>query len=183
MSSLLDATATELLARLNSGEVKSVEITRAYLRQIERYDAKIGAFLRIDPDAAIKQAEDVDRRRKAGKPVGKLAGLPVAIKDNLCTTGEPTTCASRMLENFRPPYDATVIACLKAADAVLVGKTNMDEFAMGGSNENSAFKVARNPWDTSRIPGGSSGGAAACIAASMAPLALGSDTGGSIRQP
>ncbi len=115
--------------------------------------------------------------------MGRLGGLPVALKDVLCTRGEVTTCASRMLENFRPPYDATAVARLKAADAVLLGKTNMDEFAMGGSNENSAFHVTRNPWDLTRIPGGSSGGSAACVAASMAPLAVGSDTGGSIREP
>ncbi len=139
------------------------------------------AFLRVDPSAALAQAEQIDRRRKAGKPLGLLAGLPVAVKDVLCTQGEPTTCASRILENFRPPYDATVVAKLKAADAVLIGRTNMDEFAMGGSNENSAFFPTHNPWDLSRVPGGSSGGSAACVAARMAPLAIGSDTGGSIR--
>jgi aspartyl-tRNA(Asn)/glutamyl-tRNA(Gln) amidotransferase subunit A len=180
---LIDLTAAELLAKLLAGEISSAELTQAYLDRIAAVDGKVKAFLRVDPAAAIERAEEIDCRRKAGRPLGRLAGLPVAIKDLLCTEGEPTTCASRMLENFRPPYDATVIARLKAADAVLIGKTNMDEFAMGGSNENSAFFPTRNPWDLTRIPGGSSGGAAACVAARMAPLSLGTDTGGSIRCP
>lgn len=181
--SLIDLTAAELLAELQSGKVTSAEVIDAFLRQIERHDGKIKAFLRVDRDAALARAAEIDRKRKAGEPLGRLAGLPVAIKDVLATEGEPTTCGSRMLENFRPPYDATVIARLKQADAVLIGKTNMDEFAMGGSTENSAFQITRNPWDLDRIPGGSSGGAAACVAASMAPLSIGSDTGGSIREP
>lgn len=181
--SLLDSTATELLARLNSGEVTSVQVTKAYLDQIQRFDAKVGAFLRVDAEAALAQAAAIDAKRTQRKPVGRLGGLPVAVKDVLATKGQVTTCASRMLAEFRPPYDATVVARLKAADAVLIGKTNMDEFAMGGSTENSAFQVTRNPWDLERIPGGSSGGAAAAVAASMAPLSVGSDTGGSIRQP
>jgi aspartyl-tRNA(Asn)/glutamyl-tRNA(Gln) amidotransferase subunit A len=183
MSSLIDQSATELLALLNAGRVTSAELTRAFLKRIGEVDGKVKAFLRIDPPSALARAEEIDGRRKAGQPLGRLAGLPVAIKDLLCTQGEPTTCASKILANFRPPYDATVIARLKAADAVLLGKTNMDEFAMGGSNENSAFFPTHNPWDLSRIPGGSSGGAAACVAARMAPLSVGSDTGGSIRCP
>jgi aspartyl-tRNA(Asn)/glutamyl-tRNA(Gln) amidotransferase subunit A len=158
-------------------------LTRAYLDHIQSHDSKIKAFLLVDPDAAIARAKEIDERRVAAEPVGKLGGLPVAIKDVICTQGVKTTCASKILQNFVPPYDGTVVTKLKAADAVLIGKTNMDEFAMGGSNENSAFFVTANPWDTTRVPGGSSGGSAACLAAGMAPLSIGTDTGGSIRQP
>ncbi len=180
---MLSLTATTLVRKLAAGEISSTQLTQACLDRIQRHDGAVRAFLRVDPPAALVQAEQIDRRRQAGQPVGMLAGLPVAVKDLLSTEGEPTTCASRMLENFRPPYDATVIGKLKAADAVLIGRTNMDEFAMGGSNENSAFFPVHNPWDLSRVPGGSSGGSAACVAARMAPLAVGSDTGGSIRCP
>jgi len=180
--SLLRQSAAELLRRLNQGEVTSVELTEAYLGQIKKHDSQVKAFLQVS-DQALERAAEIDARRKAKKPVGALGGLPVAIKDLLCTAGETTTCASRILENFKPPYDATVIKRLKAADAVLIGKTNMDEFAMGGSTENSAYQKTANPWDIARTPGGSSGGAAACVAAGMAPLSVGTDTGGSIRQP
>src|SRR4051794_15373626 len=181
--SLLGSSATQLLEKLNSGETTSVAITQAYLDEIKRSDPLVKAFLRSDGDAALKQAAEVDRRRRDKKPVGRLGGLPVAVKDLLCAKGELTTCASRILENFRPPYDSTVVAKLREADAVLIGRTNLDEFAMGGSTENSAFQVTRNPWDLERSPGGSSGGSAAAVAAGMAPLAIGTDTGGSIRQP
>ncbi|MEX0712351.1 MAG: amidase family protein, partial [Pirellulales bacterium] len=181
--SLIELSATQLLAELEARRITSVELTQACLAQIERHDGRVGAFLRVDPQGALQQAERIDQRRRNGEPVGRLGGLPVAVKDLLSSRGELTTCASRMLENFRPPYDATVVARLKAADAVLLGRTNMDEFAMGGSTENSAFQKTRNPWDLERIPGGSSGGAAACLAASMVPLSIGTDTGGSIRQP
>ncbi|MEN6452403.1 MAG: Asp-tRNA(Asn)/Glu-tRNA(Gln) amidotransferase subunit GatA [Thermoguttaceae bacterium] len=180
---MMDLGATESLKRLAAGEITSLELTQAYLDRIERHDAAVRAFLRVDREGALARAETIDRRRRAGEPLGRLAGLPVAVKDVLCTEGVPTTCGSRMLETFRPPYDATVIAKLKAADAVLIGRTNMDEYAMGGSNENSAFGAVHNPWDLSRVPGGSSGGSAAAVAARMAPLAIGSDTGGSIRSP
>jgi len=181
--SLTEQSATELLQRLTQGEISSVELTQTYLDQIEAKDGPIGAFLRVHTEAALARAADIDRRRQAGKTLGKLAGLPVAVKDILCDAETKTTCASRMLETFRPPYDSTVVAKLKAADAVLIGRTNMDEFAMGGSTENSAFQITRNPWDLERAPGGSSGGAAACVAGKMAPLSIGTDTGGSIRQP
>src|SRR4051794_19340533 len=181
--SVTDRTAAELLSALQARRVSSVELTRAYLDQIQKYDAKIKAFLLVDPDAALARAKEIDDRRAAGKPIGKLGGLPVAIKDVICTQGVKTTCASKILQNFVPPYDATVVTKLKTADAVLIGKTNMDEFAMGGSTENSAYFKTSNPWDVSRVPGGSSGGAAAALAAGMAPLSIGTDTGGSIRQP
>jgi aspartyl-tRNA(Asn)/glutamyl-tRNA(Gln) amidotransferase subunit A len=175
-------TATGLLAQLNAGAVTSEALARSYLDRAEKL-GRLNVYVHLDPEAVLAQARAVDAKRKAGQPLGPLAGVPVAIKDVLCVEGEPTTCGSRMLKTFRPPYDATVIAKLKAADAVLFGKTNMDEFAMGSSTENSAYGPTKNPWDEVRIPGGSSGGSAAAVAADLAPLSLGSDTGGSIRQP
>lgn len=181
--SLLAQSASQLIQQMESGQVSAVEICEAYLDQIEAYDEQIGAFLHVDRGGALQLAESVDHRRGLGQPVGPLAGLPIAVKDVLCGRGGATTCASKMLEEFIPPYDSTVVARLKKADAVLVGRTNMDEFAMGGSTENSALGETRNPWDTTRVPGGSSGGSAACVAAKMSLAAIGTDTGGSIRQP
>jgi len=181
--SLIEQSATELLQLLNKSEISAIEVTQCYLDRISAADRQIGAFLHIDAEAALARAADIDRRRQAGEQLGKLAGLPVAVKDVLCDSQTKTTCGSRMLENFRPPYDSTVVAKLKVADAILIGRTNMDEFAMGGSTENSAFQLTRNPWDLDRAPGGSSGGAAASVAGQMAPLSVGTDTGGSIRQP
>ncbi|MFN9200156.1 MAG: Asp-tRNA(Asn)/Glu-tRNA(Gln) amidotransferase subunit GatA [Planctomycetaceae bacterium] len=174
---------SELLSLLNSGKLTAVDLTQACLDQISRQDARVGAFLSVDPAASLEQARQIDQRRARGETLGLLAGLPVAIKDVICQKGTVTTCASRMLEKFVAPYDAHVIEKLRRADAVLLGKTNMDEFAMGSSTENSAYQVTRNPWDLERTPGGSSGGSAAAVAAQMVPLSLGSDTGGSIRQP
>jgi len=175
-------TAVALLARLHAGEITSEEIVRSLLERSERAN-RLNVFVHLDPEHVLAQARAVDARRKAGELLGRLAGVPVAIKDLLCVEGEPTTCGSRMLRNFRPPYDATVISKLRAAGAILFGKTNMDEFAMGSSTENSAYGPTLNPWDEARVPGGSSGGSAAAVAAGLVPLALGSDTGGSIRQP
>lgn len=181
--SVHELSASELIAQLNAGEITSTELTRACLDRIERYDDRVKAFLQVGAESALEQAQAIDQKRKQKQPVGPLAGLPVGIKDLLCTQGVVTTCGSKMLEHFRPPYDATVIARLKQADAVLLGRLNLDEFAMGGSCENSAYFPTRNPWDLERIPGGSSGGSAAAVAAGMLPLTLGTDTGGSIRLP
>jgi aspartyl-tRNA(Asn)/glutamyl-tRNA(Gln) amidotransferase subunit A len=182
MTTFPTATA-ELLRGFATRAFTSRELTQAHLDRIQQRDETIRAFLQVDADAALRQAAAIDAKRLSDQPVGVLAGLPVAIKDVLCETGQRCTCSSRILENFQPPYDAHVIERLKAADAVLIGRTNMDEFAMGSSSENSAFQVTRNPWDETRSPGGSSSGSAAAVSAGMAALALGSDTGGSIRQP
>jgi aspartyl-tRNA(Asn)/glutamyl-tRNA(Gln) amidotransferase subunit A len=177
------STAVALLGRMQQGELTSREIVADSLQQISDHDEKVGAFLSVDGDAALEQADAIDRRRAAGETLGLLAGIPIAVKDVLCTRQRTTTCGSRMLENFRPPYNAHVVERLLDADAILIGKANMDEFAMGSSTENSAFGPTRNPWNLECAPGGSSGGSAAAVAASMTSLAIGTDTGGSIRQP
>ena len=182
MSDLIRLSASDLAATLAAGEASSVEATQAHLDRIAAVDGDVHAFLHVS-DHALEVAADIDRRRAAGERLGPLAGVPLAVKDVLVTTDMPSTSGSRILEGFMSPYDATVVARSRAADLVPLGKTNMDEFAMGSSTEHSAYGPTRNPWDLDRIPGGSGGGSAAAVAAFEAPLALGSDTGGSIRQP
>ncbi|MBX3098767.1 MAG: Asp-tRNA(Asn)/Glu-tRNA(Gln) amidotransferase subunit GatA [Salinibacterium sp.] len=180
--SLITLSAADLAAKLASGEVSSVEATQAHLDRIAAVDGDVHAFLHVNSEA-LATAASVDAQRAAGEKLGPLAGVPVAIKDVLCTIGMPSTAGSKILEGWVPPYDATPVALLRAAGLIPLGKTNMDEFAMGSSTEHSAYGPTKNPWDFDRIPGGSGGGSAAAVAAFEAPLALGSDTGGSIRQP
>lgn len=180
---LLKLNCTQLRDAIKKGSVKSADATEAVFAQIEKYDKKVAAFLSTFKEESLKRAKEIDEKISKGKSVGSLAGVPIAVKDNMCTTFGTTTCASKILENFHSPYNATVIDKLLAADAVIIGKTNLDEYAMGSSTENSGFKITANPWDYSRVPGGSSGGSAAAMAAKMCFAALGSDTGGSIRQP
>ncbi|KUP97206.1 Asp-tRNA(Asn)/Glu-tRNA(Gln) amidotransferase subunit GatA [Thermobifida cellulosilytica] len=183
MTELIRLSAAELGAAIASGETSAVEATQAYLDRIEAVDGEIHAFLHVAAEKALEQARAVDARRAAGEELGPLAGVPVAHKDVFTTKDMPTTAASKILEGWQPPYDATVTERLRDAGLVILGKTNMDEFAMGSSTENSAYGPTRNPWNTERIPGGSSGGSSAAVAAFEAPLATGTDTGGSIRQP
>ena len=180
---LFEYTVHELIEKLEKQEITSEELVRSYYDRIKEKEDKIKGYVTLLEEDAINQAKKIDERRKNGEKLGKFAGIPMAIKDNICTKGIKTTCSSRMLENFVSPYDATIIEKLKQEDIIFLGKTNMDEFAMGSSTENSAFFVTHNPWDLNTVPGGSSGGSAAVVAADMTPWALGSDTGGSIRQP
>jgi aspartyl-tRNA(Asn)/glutamyl-tRNA(Gln) amidotransferase subunit A len=180
---LHELTGLELRDRIRDKEVSSREAVEELFAHIDATEPKVDGYLSLDRDAALVRADEIDEAIARGNQIGKLAGVPVAVKDNMCTVDFKTTCASKILENFQPPYDAHVVECLRREGAVIIGKANMDEFAMGSTTENSAFKPTRNPWDTARIPGGSSGGSAAIVAADMAHFALGSDTGGSIRQP
>ncbi|MEU1287048.1 Asp-tRNA(Asn)/Glu-tRNA(Gln) amidotransferase subunit GatA [Kitasatospora sp. NPDC005856] len=183
MTELIRYTAAETASAVAKGEVSAVEVAQAHLDRIAAVDEKVNAFLHVDTEGALAAAKAVDDKRAKGEELGPLAGVPLALKDVFTTKGIPTTCGSKMLEGWIPPYDATLTSRLKDAGVVILGKTNMDEFAMGSSTENSAYGVTGNPWDLSRIPGGSGGGSAAALAAFEAPLAIGTDTGGSIRQP
>ncbi|MDT0441176.1 Asp-tRNA(Asn)/Glu-tRNA(Gln) amidotransferase subunit GatA [Streptomyces johnsoniae] len=183
MTDLTRSTAARLAARIADGTVSAVEVTQAHLARIDAVDEKVHAFLHVDREGALAQAGAVDAKRARGEKLGPLAGVPLALKDIFTTEGVPTTVGSRILDGWVPPYDATVTRRLKEAGIVILGKTNMDEFAMGSSTENSAFGPTGNPWDLTRIPGGSGGGSAASLASYQAPLAIGTDTGGSIRQP
>jgi aspartyl-tRNA(Asn)/glutamyl-tRNA(Gln) amidotransferase subunit A len=182
-SELTRMTAAELAAAIAAGEVCAAEVAQAHLDRIDAVDGRVRAFLHVAPEAALAAARAVDERRAGGEPLGPLAGVPLALKDVFTTADMPTTCGSRILDGWRPPYDATITRRLRSAGVVILGKANMDEFAMGSSTENSAYGPSHNPWDLARVPGGSSGGSSAAVTAFEAPLGIGTDTGGSIRQP
>src|ERR1700689_1559648 len=183
MDDLSTMTAAECGAAVAAGSGSAVEVTQAHLDQIGAVDGQVKAFLHVAADDALAQAREVDRKRAAGEPLGPLAGVPVAVKDLFATVGMPTTCGSKILQGWVPPYESTVTRRLRDAGAILIGKTNMDEFAMGSSTENSGYGPSHNPWNLAKVPGGSSGGADVPVAADREPLALGTDPGGSIRQP
>jgi aspartyl-tRNA(Asn)/glutamyl-tRNA(Gln) amidotransferase subunit A len=180
---MINKTAAQMADALAKGETTSVELTQAHLDRVAAVDGQIKAFLHVDTEGALAQAKDVDARRAKGEKLSPIAGIPLALKDVLAQKGVPTTAGSKILQGWRPPYDSTVVSKLKSAGVVIMGKTNMDEFAMGSSTENSGYGPTFNPWDLTRTPGGSSGGSAAAVSSFEAPLAIGSDTGGSIRQP
>ena len=183
MTELTELTIGEVSGKLASKSISSVELTKAYLDRIAKIDSKVCAYLTVCSESALSQAKAVDSKRSKGETLSPLAGIPIAPKDIYLTRGIETTCASKILKGFIPPYDGTVIQKLKNEDVVILGKVNLDEFAMGSSTEYSAYKVTHNPWDLKRVPGGSSGGSAAAVAADLCAASLGTDTGGSIRQP
>ncbi len=180
---MINKTAAQMAGALAKGETTSVELTQAHLNRVAAVDGQVKAFLHVDTEGALAQAKDVDARRAKGEKLSPIAGIPLALKDVLAQKGVPTTAGSKILQGWHPPYDSTVVSKLKSAGVVIMGKTNMDEFAMGSSTENSGYGPTFNPWDLTRTPGGSSGGSAAAVSSFEAPLAIGSDTGGSIRQP